>query len=176
MNYTDDPVRTKARFMGCKHNVEDIAVYEGKMFSAFALSPSIAAGANYDIGILTGDNTVIYIPVGVSTTSDSVGISVYESATITGGTTLASANRQRNSSVVSSVTLKTAPTVSSVGTFVTKSYIGGVAGNPQTRQGGTASGGNKMVLKPNTQYILRFTNGSTAANVLSVKMEWIEGV
>lgn len=61
-------------------------------------------------------------------------------------------------------------------TDVVKSYIGGVSGNPQSRQGGTNSGGYKIMLKPNTQFVFRFTNGSTAANVISVKMEWLEGV
>lgn len=176
MNYVDDSQRARVRFMGCKNTVEDIAVYEGRMFDAFFTSTSIASGANYDLGILTGDSTMIYIPATVSTTSDSVTIGVYEGATITAGTTLASFNRQRNSNVSSETTLKTAPTVSATGTLVAKSFIGGVAGNPQTRQGGSSSGGYKMVLKPNTQYVLRFTNGSTAANTLNVKMGWIESV
>lgn len=62
------------------------------------------------------------------------------------------------------------------GTLVAKSYIGGVSGNPQNRQGGTYSGGYKIILKPNTRYTFRFTNGSTANNVLNVRSEWLESV
>lgn len=176
MNYTDDPVRARAKLMGCNYSVEDIAVYEGRMFGAVYTTTAIAAGASYDLGILTTDTTMVYIPSTVVTSADSVTIGIYEGSTVTGGTTLASSSRQRNSSATSKVTLKTAPTVSDAGTFVISSYIGGVAGNPQSRQGGTESSGNKMVLKPNTQYLLRFTNGSTAANTIRVKMEWIESV
>lgn len=176
MIYTDDPARSLVRFMGCKHTVEDIAVYEGRMYGAVYTTTAIAAGASYDLGILTGNSTMIYIPSTVVTSADSVTIGVYEGSTVTGGTTLASSSRQRNSTRASAVTLKTAPTVSDVGTFVISSFIGGVAGNPQSRQGGTLSGGNKMVLKPNTQYIIRLTNGSTVANTIHVKMEWIESV
>ena len=61
-------------------------------------------------------------------------------------------------------------------TDVVKSYIGGVSGNSQSRQGGTDSGGYKIMLKPNTQYVFRFTNGSTAANIVNVRSEWLEGV
>lgn len=61
-------------------------------------------------------------------------------------------------------------------TDVAKSYIGGVSGNQQSRQGGTNSGGYKIMLKPNTQFVFRFTNGSTASNTINVKMGWIENV
>lgn len=42
MNYTDDSVRIKAGFMGCKHNFEGITIYEGKMFSAFINDSTVA--------------------------------------------------------------------------------------------------------------------------------------
>lgn len=176
MSYSDDLIRTRARFIGCKNTVEDIAVYEGKLFEAFFTTTAIAAGANYDLGILTGDSTMIYIPAAITTSADSVAIGLYESSVITSGTTLTSYNHQRNSSFTSDMILKTAPTVTTVGTLVSKSYISGVSGNSLTRQGGIASGGYKMVLKPDTQYILRFTNGSTSSNTINVKMGWIESV
>lgn len=165
-------------FLLGKHidNIEDNYIFEGRMFSAYMISSAIAAAGTYDIGILTGNSVMSYIPVSVTTSSDSVTISVQEGATVTGGTSVIPTNRNRNSLNTSKITMVTSPTVSNVGTLVASSFIGGVAGNPQTRQGGTSSGGNKMVLKPNTQYLLRFTNGSTVANTLHVKMEWIESV
>ena len=157
-------------------NIEDNYVFEGRMFSAYVVSGAIASLGTYDIGILTGNSTAIYIPAAVTTSADSVTISVQEGAAVTGGTPVVTTNRNRQSTISSKVTLVAAPTVSNAGTLVSSSFIGGVAGNPQSRQGGTESSGNKMVLKPNTQYLLRFTNGSTAANTIRVKMEWIENV
>lgn len=157
-------------------NIEDNYVFEGRMFSAYVVSGAIASLGTYDLGILTGSSIATYIPAAVTTSSDSVTISVQEGAVATGGTPVVTTNRNRQSTVSSKVTLMATPTVSNAGTLVSSSFIGGVAGNPQSRQGGTASGGNKMVLKPNTQYLLRLTNGSTVANTIRVKMEWIESV
>lgn len=159
-----------------RDNIEDNYVFEGRMFSAYVVSGAIASLGTYDLGILTGSSTAIYIPAAVTTSSDSVTISVQEGAVVTGGTPVTVTNRNRQSTISSKVTLVAAPTVSNAGTLVASSFISGVAGNPWSRQGGTASGGNKMVLKPNTQYLLRFTNGSTAANTIRVKMGWIESV
>lgn len=157
-------------------NIEDNYVFEGRMFSAYVVSDAIASQGTYDLGILTGSSTAIYIPAAVTTSSDSVTISVQEGAVVTGGTPVTVTNRNRQSTISSKVTLVAAPTVSNAGTVVASSFIGGVKGYLQSRQGGTASGGNKMVLKPNTQYLLRFTNGSTVANTIRVKMGWIESV
>jgi hypothetical protein len=34
----------------------------------------------------------------------------------------------------------------------------------------------KVILKPNTWCTFRFTNGSTANNIVNVRSEWIESV
>lgn len=155
--------------------IEDNYVFEGRLFESF-VTQSMASGATFDIAIATGSKPMTYMPSTVTTTADSVTIGLYEGSVASGGTTLASYNHNRISSVTSETTLKTAPTVTSLGSLFSQSYIGGSTGVGQTKVGGSSSGSYKYVLKPNTQYILRFTNGSSATNVIHVKLGWLESV
>ena len=157
-------------------SIEEAYMIEGRLFEVFYTSPSIASGGTFAVGVLTGTRQATYIPATISTSADSVTVELFEGAVVTGGTTLTAWNHNRNLSTVPTSTVKTAPTITTIGTLIAKSYIGGVSGNPQSRQGDMDSGGYKIMLKPNTQYVFRFTNGSTAANVVNVRSEWIESV
>ena len=59
-----------------------------------------------------------------------------------------------------------APTVTSDGTEFSAGYVPGFTGVGGTRSDGDVSGSLKYALKPNTKYLWRFTNGSSAANTV----------
>lgn len=60
------------------------------------------------------------------------------------------------------------------GTRFSGFYIPGATGTGGSRSGGTASGTSEFILKPNTKYVIRFDNGSSASNTIAWGLEWYE--
>jgi hypothetical protein len=68
------------------------------------------------------------------------------------------------------------PTVTVEGTRIADVYLPGTVGAGQTRSGESGGGGdNQWILKPNTTYVYKFINGSTASNIVQLNEIWIEG-
>ena len=153
-------------------------IHEKKKFSAF-LKQSISAGGTHVFCFKTpATNYVHYRPANVTPSADKVDLQIFEDAVFTAGTgTLLEANnRNRNNPPVSGVELRSAPTVTTVGTLLPgfSAWLPGSTGVGQVRQGDTADGDDEIVLKQNTTYRFVATNGSDSANVIGFKFNWYE--
>ena len=118
-----------------------------------------------------------YKPTSLVTSADKVTIEFFEGATVTAatGTTVIPSNHNRNSTLTSGVTLLDAPTVTANGTKFAQVYIPGATGIGGTRTGASAGLSNsEWVLKPNTVYMIRGTNGSSGSNDIQINFEWYE--
>lgn len=118
-----------------------------------------------------------YKPTSLVTSADKVTIEFFEGATVTAstGTTVIPSNHNRNSSKASGVTFLDAPTVTADGTKFAQVYIPGSSGVGGTRTGNSAgTSDNEWVLKPNTTYMIRVTNGSSSSNDIQVNLQWYE--
>ena len=118
-----------------------------------------------------------YRPTGLVTSADKVTIEFFEGATVTPatGTAATPSNHNRSSALTSGVTLLDAPTVTANGTKFAQVYIPGATGTGGTRTGQSAgTSGSEWVLKPNTQYMIKVTNGSSGSNDIQVNFQWYE--
>lgn len=150
-------------------------IHEGKFFEVFKKATLLANTGTLDIGFLTPANGYVhYRPSSIVTTADNLTVAFYEGSTISAGTTMTARNHNRNSVVTATSILKDTPTVTGVGTQIAQAFLGGGIGVGQTRSGGERGEVNEWVLKPNTQYLIRFSNASSVANIINVNLTWYE--
>lgn len=150
-------------------------IHEGYFFEAFKKMALSANGGVLNIGLLTPVNAYVHYRKSlISTTADNLTIDFFESATLTGGTILTPVNHNRNNSNIANSVLKDSPTISNTGTQIASYFLGGSAGVGQSRGGAELGESNEWVLKSNTQYLIRFTNGSTAINTFNANFVWYE--
>ncbi len=166
-----DPTSNTLRGIDIEHS----EIHKGRMFMA-TKKATVATTVHTYIGILTGANGIHYKPATIVTTADALQVTLYEGSTVTGGTAVDVVNLNRNSANVTTAVAKDGVTPSVNGTAIGTSFLGGSAGVGQTRSGGSASGVNEFVLKPNTQYMLDIYNGSTASNTFQLTYGWYEPV
>ena len=152
-------------------------IHEGIFFESFNKF-TLAGGATRVVTIKpTAGIYLHYRPTNLVTSADKVLIEFYEGATLTAatGTAVTPSNHNRNSTLTSKVTLLDAPTVTANGTKFAQVYIPGATGTGGTRTGQSAgTSGSEWVLKPNTQYMIKVTNGSSGSNDIQVNFQWYE--
>jgi hypothetical protein len=154
--------------------VEHHEIHEGDFYEAGHIQ-DISTGAFYYIGIKTPSNKVIhYKNEKVVTSADKVTIGLQEDATITGGTTATVYNHNRLSAKTSSVIIKTGITLSTAGTTISTSYVGGGTNQGANRIGADNVGSNEYILKQNTQYVITLANSSSGTNTVFVSPTWYE--
>ena len=156
---------------------EHAYIHEGIFFESYNKF-TLAAGATRAVTIKAPVGKYLhYRPANLVTSADKVTIEFYEGATVTEGTGTAAtpSNHNRNSTLTSGVTLLDAPTVTANGTKLAQVYIPGATGMGGTRTGASAGLSNsEWVLKPNTVYMFRVTNGSSGSNDIQINFEWYE--
>jgi len=158
-------------------NVEHTNIHEGKFFESYNKFTLAAAGTRFVTMKTPANKNLHYKPTGLVTSADKVTVEFFEGATVTAatGTAATPANHNRNSAITSGVTLLDAPTVTANGTKFTQVYIPGSTGVGGSRYGDSAGVSNsEWVLKPNTQYAIKVTNGSSASNDIQVNFQWYE--
>lgn len=149
-------------------------IHAGKGFEV-SEKISIPSGQTRTYSIKTPSSGYIhYRNERVATSADKVTLILKESATITGGTTLTPVNHNRVSSTTSNVVVKSSVTVSTSGTTVSTSFIGGGTGVGGARAGDDLKVSNEWVLKQNTTYTVDIGNGSSSANDICINMFWYE--
>ena len=152
-------------------------IHEGIFFESYNKF-TLAAGATRVITLKAAAGKYLhYRPTSLVTSADKVLIEFYEGATVTAatGAAITPANHDRNSSLTSTTTLLDAPTVTANGTKFAQVYIPGATGTGGTRTGQSAgTSGSEWVLKPNTVYLIRVTNGSSGSNDIQVNFQWYE--
>ncbi len=119
------------------------------------------------IQIKTGTKTVHFKPMNFFTDGDNFTIEFFESPTLTDGITSITAINQNRTSVNTPLTVfYSDPTVTSDGTKIDEFYLGGSYGQ-KVAGSDIVVGIDEIVLKPNTDYLYKITNGGTAdANIL----------
>lgn len=156
---------------------EHAYIHEGIFFESYNKF-TLAAGATRVITIKPATGTYLhYRPTNLVTSADKVTIEFYEGATVTAatGTAVTPSNHDRNSTLASKVTLLDAPTVTVNGTKFAQVYMPGATGIGSTRSGASAGVSNsEWVLKPDTVYMIRVTNGSSGSNDIQVNFQWYE--
>jgi len=172
-NWTER-VTKGARFIDSDHAY----IHEGYMFTAFT-KQEIASSGVYKITFETpASATGKYIhwrPEFVSTSGDSVDIKVYEgSSGDSGGSDFTPINRNRLSSETSLSTVTLGATVTTNGTQIDQTFVGGGTGVGNTTQGSESGDKNEIMLKQGTLYTVEITNGSDSANNIFVKLLWYE--
>lgn len=101
--------------------------------------------------------------------SYAVHIDIYEGSDYDAdGTPVSSFNNDRNSTNTSNLTISTDPTINSIGNLIFAQIKGA---NKQT---GLVERDREIILKRDTYYIFRITNGSTSTNTISWCAEWYE--
>ena len=152
-------------------------IHEGIFFESFNKF-TLAGGATRVVTIKPAAGTYLhYRPTNLVTSADKVTIEFYEGATVTAatGTAVTPSNHNRNSALTSGVTLLDAPTVTADGTKIAQVYIPGATGTGGTRTGASAGVSNsEWVLKPNTVYMIKVTNGSSGSNDIQINFQWYE--
>jgi hypothetical protein len=127
---------------------------------------SLGNGASSDILLVVPNEAVkrfhLTVNIGVGT---EVTYFLYEDATTSAnGTALAWYNRERNSVLTTSLSISHTPTVTTTGTAIDTDRFGA----KQTASSVERS--EEFVLKNNTKYLLRVTNGSGNASFVSWKL------
>lgn len=155
-------------------------IHDGLLYHVF-LNVEISAGGVHDITIKTPPQAqgvyVHYRNEHVSTSADKLKVDLYEGATLAatpGGSALSIINHNRLSASTSKCTALSGPSVVSAGDLISQSYIGGGTGQGQSRSGAETSAANEFILKHDTVYLVRMTNGSSGANVVQIRPFWYE--
>ena len=152
-------------------------IHEGIFFESYNKF-TLAAGAKRVVTIKAPVGKYLhYRPTNLVTSADKVTIEFYEGATVTAetGTAVTPSNHNRNSALTSGVTLLDAPTVTADGTKFAQVYIPGATGVGGSRTGASAGVSNsEWVLKPNTVYMIKVTNGSSGSNDIQINFQWYE--
>lgn len=148
-------------------------VHAGEMFHAEHSYGTVANNNNADMRFRTGAkraHSVFLVGNG-----GQCQLYLYEAANISGGTSVAVNNMNRNSAHVPATVVTYAPTVTNVGTapLVDGRVLPGGT-NPNSRVGGGVRSGTEWELKPNTEYLFRVNNNSGAGIVISIGVEFYE--
>ena len=153
-------------------------IHQGKYFTAITRNTLLAAGVlkvQFKTPVAATGGIIHYRPALIVSSKDSLTIKFYEAAEgLAGGTAVTPVNRNRNSTEVSGVTVKTGVTTTGNGTQISEAYIPGATGVGGTSSGNMLSASNEWVLKPNTEYLIEFTNSSSASNDVLAELQWYE--
>ena len=146
-------------------------VHEGEMMKCGYSSASVANNASLNVLLTTG-NAEAHAAIRYSAGGEGQ-CYLYESPTVSGGTALSIYNMKRNSTRTAATTAKHTPTVSATGNVALIDEFlpcgsGGQAG------GGAVRLGTEWILKPSTDYLLRFTNQAATAQQASIAVEFYE--
>ena len=174
VNYHSDTLET---FTGALRNIDNDHAYihEGKLFSA-SYKVTLTAGTSSYISFVTPntERVIHYRPASIATSADKLSYFLYESGTFTGGSVLSIVNRNRRSITVAETVIKTGVTSTLDGTLLYTGFVGGGSGVGQSRSGSETGESQEWVLKKNTVYLIKLTNGSSSSNEICLGLGWYE--
>ena len=152
-------------------------IHQGKYFTLSSLD-TIAAGQTLKVGFKTpliAGGLIHYRPAWLVSSVDKLTVEIFEAAEgVAGGVAQTPINRNRNSTEVSGCTVLKGVTTTGDGDLINTTYIPGSTGVGGTASGGLLSAANEWVLLPDTQYLIKYTNGSSAANIIFTEFQWYE--
>lgn len=157
-------------------NYIEANVKNGLQFEISSAPVSLAAGASIDTVFITGSEPVIIKGRTVKFNGVLLTTRVYRAPTYAGGTPIAPFNLNDINPVASTVTILGGATVTDVGTeFGTPTYDIGSSGLGNVQISTYSTFGVERVLRPNTVYLQRITNGDINPQLVSGALTWYEG-
>ena len=154
-------------------DINHVRLHEGRAYYVYDLhgdANPLANDANMDIAIAWASGKTPHLVFDVNCGGDAE-FTIYEGATVTGGTSFTAINRYRPSTNVSASAALIDPTVTSTGTVLAAQFIAGGSGG---QAGGAAAFSFQYVLKPLTTYLFRLTNRSGQSHMAHAMIEWYE--
>jgi hypothetical protein len=173
VNGGDEQVLVSADYALPTSTVFGAHLLEGLLFSigyTHSFASPLANNASIDIVIAFAPNIQPRIAIEGLCVGNAMGY-LYEGATTTGGTALTDVNLNRNSLIASNAAAVLNPTISSTGTMLGSFLI--IGGEKKKASGGDMSTAS-LILKPLTNYLLRLTNVSGAAQAAEMTITWYE--
>lgn len=143
------------------------AVADGRLFTVGFSSPSIAAAGTYLFGMTMGSRPVIFMDRVYQASISSGLIELFE-VDYTGGTAVTARDRNFVSANTPPATFSSAPTATPAGASLA-TVILLAADSTGNANAGLVTESERFVLKPNTQYVVRGTNTSGQAGVISAR-------
>lgn len=151
--------------------IEHAEVHEGELYHFSGISAAIDPAASYALQFTTPASADIHLKAAYFSVTGAqksqAEVQLSEGATLTGGTAGTAVNRNRQSTNVSTVTLKYGVTISNAGTILDNGSFGGTNGGEDGRN-------TEMVLAKSTTYCFKGTNRSSGAATISFYIEWYE--
>lgn len=151
-------------------------VKNGRVFEASSAPVSLAAAGNLDIILITGNTPVIVKDRKIKFNGVLLTTRIFRAPTYTGGSLLTAYNLNDTSSAVSSVQILGGVAVSATGTeFGAPTYEIGSSGLGSSQLSTFSTPGTERILRPNTVYLQRTTNGDATPYLVSGALIWYEG-
>lgn len=165
-------------FGGYRNHVTALSVvhartHQGTFFGATAEDAALANGANLDMLIRVGAETMHANFALVA--GGNAAVALFEGTTISAeGSVLTPQNHNRTSSRASNVLLNQGSTITLPGTKIAGGRIlGGTGGNAD---GGATDTNDEWLLAPNTSYLLRLTNNSGQVQAADIHVRFYEDI
>lgn len=147
---------------------------QGKLFTASRRVEAVAGSANLDSIFITGAKQVIFNQRIIGYTGKGVIASIYRGAVATGGTSAEINNPNDITPQAATAQLLTGSTITSTGQLtIAAAYSEGNASN-QGQGNSQAVLGERVIMAPNTTYLLRITSLDTAAQNINAYVSWFE--
>lgn len=149
-------------------------IFDGFTYTSYYEETSLGVGADLDILLVTPSAPQFTHLQGVEITVDAGPdtMLIYEDTTVSAnGTSLAANNRNRNSTRTAGLQVFHTPTVTGVGTEISSHRILGITNKSAVTHIGDV---DEWVLKPDTNYLIRFSNGSGAQEDVEIHLSWHE--
>ena len=166
--------------MLCSIGSDHAYIHLGKGYILAGQTASIASGGVEHISFKTppkvnGGKTIHFRPAKISSTANSLSVTIIEGAVMTSGTKATPQNLNRFKPNASTVEAYTGATLSVAGNGGII-YIDSVgSGGASNRFGGDSASGEERVLKPDTMYSITFTNtGAATATTGTYTLFWYE--
>jgi hypothetical protein len=154
-------------------DVNHVRLHEGRAFYAYYLNGDanqLADNASIDIAVAWAAGKYPHLVFNVNCGGDAE-FTIYENATVNGGTSFTAINRYRSSANTSASAILVNPTVTNTGTALTGEFLAGGSGG---QAGGAAAFSFQYVLAPLTTYLFRLTNRSGQAHMAHLMIQWYE--
>jgi len=154
-------------------DINHVRLHEGRAFYAYFLNGDanqLADNASINIAVAWATGKYPHLVFDVKCGGDAE-FTIFENATVTGGTSFTAINRYRSSANTSASAILINPTVTTTGTQLTGEFLSGGSGGQAT---GSAAFSFQYVLAPLTTYLFRLTNRSGQAHMAHLMIEWYE--
>lgn len=151
-------------------DVNHYRLHEGRGFLSYYVITSLADTASMSLALAANAGYYPHMTIGAFCGGNST-LYFYESSVASGGTAFVPVQRNRNFTTTSNVAITNGPTVTSVGTLLYQEFL---PAGVKKKSGGGGGEALEFALKPLTNYLVRITNTSGAAQTAEITLEWYE--